>query len=52
MDIWDILLPFGTFCVHLVHFYGFGIMYQGKSGNPVNNPSLCQSSKDKRSNKT
>jgi hypothetical protein len=20
MAIWDILLPFGTFCVHLVHF--------------------------------
>jgi hypothetical protein len=23
MDIWDILLPFGTFCVHLVHFFRF-----------------------------
>jgi hypothetical protein len=33
MAIWDILLPFGTFCVHLVHFCGFGIMYQEKSGN-------------------
>jgi hypothetical protein len=25
---------FGTFCVQLVHFYGFGIMQQEKSGNP------------------
>jgi hypothetical protein len=32
--MWDILNPFGTFCVHLVHFSGFGIMYQEKSGNP------------------
>jgi hypothetical protein len=24
-DIWDILWPFGTFWVHLVHFSGFGI---------------------------
>jgi hypothetical protein len=34
MEIWDTLWPFGTFCIHLVHFYGFGIMYQEKSGNP------------------
>jgi hypothetical protein len=34
-DIWEILRPFGTFCVDLVHFSGFGIMYQQKSGNPV-----------------
>jgi hypothetical protein len=34
MAIWDILLPFGTFCVHLVHFSGFGILYQEKSGDP------------------
>jgi hypothetical protein len=34
MDIWDILLPFVTFNVHLVHFSGFGIMYQEKSGKP------------------
>jgi hypothetical protein len=41
MTIWDILSPFGTFCIHLVHFVfiwyifsGFGIMYQEKSGNP------------------
>jgi hypothetical protein len=40
MDIWDILLQFGTFCVHLVLFVfiwyifsGFGIMYKEKSGN-------------------
>jgi hypothetical protein len=29
-----ILWPFGTFCVNLVHFSGFGIMDQEKSGNP------------------
>jgi hypothetical protein len=34
MAIWDILWPFGTFCVCLVHFSGFGTMYQEKSGNP------------------
>jgi hypothetical protein len=34
-DIWDILWPFGTFNVHLVHFSGFGIMYVEKSGNPA-----------------
>jgi hypothetical protein len=33
-DIWEILCPFGNFCVDLVHFYGFGITYQHKSGNP------------------
>jgi hypothetical protein len=33
--ILDIVLPFGTFCVHLVNFSGFGIMHQEKSGNPV-----------------
>jgi hypothetical protein len=27
-DIWDILGPFGTFCVHLVHFPGFGTLRQ------------------------
>jgi hypothetical protein len=26
-EIWDILRPSGTFCVHLVHFSGFGIMH-------------------------
>jgi hypothetical protein len=47
MVIWNgiFILPFGTFCVHLVHFgficvhlisfSGFGIMYQEKSGNPA-----------------
>jgi hypothetical protein len=35
MDIWDILWPFDTFCVHLVHFSGFGIMHRDKSGNPA-----------------
>jgi hypothetical protein len=34
MDFWDILWPFSTFCVYLVIFSGFGIMYQEKSGNP------------------
>jgi hypothetical protein len=34
-DIWDISWPSGTFCVHLVLFPGFGIMYQEQSGNPV-----------------
>jgi hypothetical protein len=34
-DIWEILLPFGTFCVDLAHFSGFGITYQQKSGNPA-----------------
>jgi hypothetical protein len=29
---YDHLVP--TFCVHLVHFYGFVIMYREKSGNP------------------
>jgi hypothetical protein len=29
------ILPFGTFCVELVHFSGFGIMHQEKSGNPA-----------------
>jgi hypothetical protein len=33
-DIWDILWAFGTFCVHLVHFSGFGIMHQNNLANP------------------
>jgi hypothetical protein len=44
MDNWDILLPFGTICVHLVQFVfiwyillGFGIMHQEKSGSPARN---------------
>jgi hypothetical protein len=48
MAIWNIIrtfgilyghlgyfLPFCTFCVHLVHFFGLGDMYQEKSGNPA-----------------
>jgi hypothetical protein len=35
MDFWDIQRPNGTFCVHLLHFSDFGIMYQEKSGNPA-----------------
>jgi hypothetical protein len=46
MAIWNILGTFGIFYgtlvhvtfVNLVHFSGFGIMYQEKSGNPE--PSL------------
>jgi hypothetical protein len=34
-DIWDIVRPFGTLYVDLVHFSGFGFMYQEKSGNPA-----------------
>jgi hypothetical protein len=34
-DIWDILRPFGTFCVHLVHFFRFWYRVPRKSGNPV-----------------
>jgi hypothetical protein len=41
MAIWNILQifgifydPFGTFCVHLIHFSGFGAMHLEKSGNP------------------
>jgi hypothetical protein len=39
------LWPFGTLCVHKVHFFaGFGIMQQEKSGNPANRSpnSRCQ----------
>jgi hypothetical protein len=32
----SILWPFGIFCGHLVYFPRFGILYQEKSGNPVN----------------
>jgi hypothetical protein len=31
--MWDILWSFYTFCVHLIHFYGFGSLHQEKSGN-------------------
>jgi hypothetical protein len=31
--IWYVRWPFGVFCVHLVHFPRFGMLYQEKSGN-------------------
>jgi hypothetical protein len=34
MDIFEILGPFGTFCVDLVHFSSLGISHEEKSGNP------------------
>jgi hypothetical protein len=42
MEIGDILKQFGTFCIHLVHFSGFGIMYQEKSGNPAGRVTRSQ----------
>jgi hypothetical protein len=33
MNIWDILLLFGTFVLVWYIFSGFGVMYQEKSGN-------------------
>jgi hypothetical protein len=33
MDIWDILFPFGTFCVHLVHYFRFWYHAPKKSGD-------------------
>jgi hypothetical protein len=39
-DIWDILWPFVTFCVHLVHFSDLGNIYQEKSGNPEQNTEI------------
>jgi hypothetical protein len=33
-DIWDILWTFGTFCIYLTHFSGFGITSDEKFGNP------------------
>jgi hypothetical protein len=38
MSIWKIYQRFGIFYDNLVHFSGFGIMYQEKSGNPDNDP--------------
>jgi hypothetical protein len=35
MEIRDILKQLGTFCIHLVHFCGFGTMHREKSGIPV-----------------
>jgi hypothetical protein len=47
MAIWNILMRFGKFYGHLVHFVfiwyifrGFGIMYEEKSGNPVQETNL------------
>jgi hypothetical protein len=37
-NIWDILWPSSTLCVHLVHFSGLDIMDQEKSGNPGRRP--------------
>jgi hypothetical protein len=46
MALWNILQALGIFydhlvqfVVHLVHFSGFSIMYQEKSGNPVSEPT-------------
>jgi hypothetical protein len=33
VTIWYILWPFGIFYGYLVYFSGFGMLYQGKSGN-------------------
>jgi hypothetical protein len=42
MSIWSILMPFGTFCGHMLYFViiwyifsRFGMMYKEKSGNPA-----------------
>jgi hypothetical protein len=38
MVIWYILWPFGIFCVNLVYFFRFGMLYLEKSGiNALNN---------------
>jgi hypothetical protein len=34
MDIWYILSPFGTFCVHFVHFFWFGYHVPRKIWQP------------------
>jgi hypothetical protein len=34
------LWPFGKFCVHLVHFQVFGIIYREKPGNPASNSTF------------
>jgi hypothetical protein len=33
-EIWEILWPFGRFCVHLVHFSGFLYHVPGKIWQP------------------
>jgi hypothetical protein len=44
MVIWNILETFGIFYDHLVHFlliwYGFGILYREKSGNPERSANI------------
>jgi hypothetical protein len=35
-DVWDILGPFGTFCVHLVHFFRFWCIVSRKIWQPWN----------------
>jgi hypothetical protein len=35
MAKWYVLLPFGTFCCHLVFFAVFGKLYGEISGNPA-----------------
>jgi hypothetical protein len=40
MEIMDIYITIWyILCIHLVHFSGFGILHQEKSGNPDNNDS-------------
>jgi hypothetical protein len=34
MEIWDILWPFGIFCIHLVHFFRFWYHVQRKIWQP------------------
>jgi hypothetical protein len=42
MDIWDILWPFGTFCVHLVHFFQFWCHAPRKIWQPCIRLQSCQ----------
>jgi hypothetical protein len=35
MAIWDILWPFGTFCIHLVHFFPFWYHVPRKIWQPL-----------------
>jgi hypothetical protein len=37
---WYMLWPYGIFYGHLVIFPCFGILYQGKSGNPAQKQSV------------
>jgi hypothetical protein len=45
-EILDILCPFGTFCIHLVHFSCFGIMCQETSGNPEWKAQPCRAAEN------